>query len=183
MATRKQRGLSERIYLLDAKIINSKEWELSIKGSSKSIYKIKLSENETKCKCMDFSIRRKVCKHLHFVLGRIINNSELSNKIKVVDDITNNYDNISDLLKNVLSDHVCNKEEDTRYDNKEICCICFEEFGNENINQCKMECKNIFHSECINLWLSKNNSCPLCRSSWINIQSDNPLEEFNGLTL
>jgi hypothetical protein len=183
MATRKQRGLSERIYLLEAKLNDFNEWNLSIKGSSKRIYKIILSEDYTKCKCMDFTIRHKVCKHLYFVLGRIINNSELSNRIKVVDNITDNFDNISKLLKNVLSNHVCNKKEYISYDAKETCCICFEEFGDENIEQCKMTCKNIFHSECINLWLSQNNSCPLCRSSWLNELTDNPLEEFKGLTL
>ena len=39
MATRKQRGLQERIYLLDAKL-DSDQWILTVKGQSKSVYKI-----------------------------------------------------------------------------------------------------------------------------------------------
>lgn len=185
MATRKERGLSERIYLLEANLINTKEWILLVKGSSARTYNITFSEEETKCECMDFSIRRKVCKHLHFIFGRIIKDKEISKKIKIVDDITSNFNDISSLLETILCDHVQNKEkdEDISYDNKDTCSICFEEFGNESIRQCKKICNNIFHTECINLWLSKNNSCPLCRSSWDNSQNDNPLEEFVGLSL
>ena len=58
MATRKQRGLQERIYLLDAKL-DSDQWILTVKGQSKSVYKIIICSNKVKCKCMDFTIRKK----------------------------------------------------------------------------------------------------------------------------
>ena len=185
MSTRKERGLSERIYLLEAKYDENK-WDLSVKGSSKSIYKIILSSKYIKCKCMDFTIRKKVCKHLYFILGRILKNSQITNSINSVTDIVENYSNISNMLKEVLHNHMNDSSktlEKLEYDNNDMCCICFEPFGDENVDQCTMTCKNTFHSECINLWLSKNDNCPLCRSSWINPQSDNPLEEFKGLSL
>jgi len=184
MSTRKQRGLSERIFLLNAKLNDSKQWNLSVKGSSKRIYKIILEKDYTKCGCMDFTIRKKVCKHLYFILGTILKNTQIINKINVVNDITDNYSEISDLLKKILSNHVvCNKKEVIDYNIKDTCCICFEEFGKEPIEQCEITCKNIFHSECINLWLSQNNSCPLCRSLWNNKKSNNPLEEFTSLKI
>jgi len=182
MSTRKQRGLNERIYLLDAKNKN-KSWELTVKGSSKSIYKILLSANIIKCKCMDFSIRKKVCKHLYFILGRIIKNNQNINNIENIDDIKINYYNISNLLKEVLHNHVESSITDIEYDVNDTCCICFESFNNESVSQCTKTCKNTFHSECINLWLSNNDSCPLCRSPWIDSNSDNPLEEFKGITI
>jgi len=182
MATRKQRGLSERIFLLNASVDNNEEWNLSIKGSSKRIYNIKLSSCETKCKCMDFTIRHKVCKHLYFVICRIINNSDLSKKIKVVEDITNNYFAISNLLKNALNNHISDSKDKIKYNIKDTCCICFEEFGSEDVIQCNSVCKNVFHSDCLKLWLSQNNSCPLCRSDWVN-EGNNPLEEFNSLNI
>jgi len=186
MSTRKERGLSERIYLLDAKYDRS-QWNLSVKGSSKSIYKIILSSTVIKCKCMDFAIRKKVCKHLYFILGRILKNSQITNSINSVTDIIENYSNISDMLKEVLHNHVhatgSKDLEKIEYDTNDMCCICFEPFGNETVDQCTMTCKNTFHSECINLWLSKSDNCPLCRSSWTDPQTDNPLEEFNRLIL
>ena len=185
MSSRKQRGLSERIYLLDAKL-ESEIWTLTIKGQSKSIYKVVIANNTVKCKCMDFNIRKNVCKHMYFILGRILKDCEILNKIKGISDIEDNFNDISINLKNILSKHVSNDSKNSseiKYDNKECCSICFEEFGDESIEQCELSCKNVFHTECINLWLSNNNSCPLCRSSWIMPNSDNPLEEFKGLTI
>ena len=183
MATRKQRGLRERIYLLDAKK-NSDEWVLTVKGQSKSIYKILISCNKVKCKCMDFNIRKNVCKHMFFILGRILKDSKIINKIDKIEDIENNFKIISDNLQCVLSNHVSDKDSVViNYDKKECCSICFEEFGDEDIQQCELTCKNVFHTECINLWLASNNSCPLCRSSWLTSASDNPLEEFKGLSI
>jgi len=87
------------------------------------------------------------------------------------------------MLQEVLHNHVhANGSKDLEYDTDDMCCICFEPFGNETVEQCTMTCKNTFHRECIHLWLSKSDNCPLCRSSWIDPQTDNPLEEFNGLS-
>jgi hypothetical protein len=183
MATRKQRGLLERIYLLDAKY-ETDEWNLTVKGSSKSVYKIIMSENKVKCKCMDFNIRKNVCKHMYFILGRILKESKILDKINTIYDIEDNFEVISIHLKKILSNHVSNEKDcNFEYNNKDNCSICFEEFGDESVEQCQLTCKNVFHSECVNLWLSQNNSCPLCRSSWINLNSDNPLEEFKGLKI
>jgi hypothetical protein len=182
MSTRKQRGLSERIYLLNANF-NHNSWELTIKGSSKSIYKIKISSNEVKCKCMDFAIRKKVCKHLHFILGRVIKDKKISNNITTVNDISTKYHEISESLKNILSNHISNSIEQLQYDTNENCCICFEPFGNEEVEQCEMSCKNVFHKECIKLWLSNNSNCPLCRSDWLKLNNENPLCEFDKLSI
>ena len=174
---RKKRGLKERIYLLNA-ICNDNKWDFEIKGSSKNIYKIILSNESVKCACMDFCIRKKVCKHMHFLLGRVINYDNIEN----LEDIVTNINDITMKLKDKLLDFDV-KEDKLEYNCTDTCCICFEEFGNENVEQCKTTCKNFFHSECINLWLKKNSNCPLCRSSWNSNESNNILEEFKGLTI
>jgi hypothetical protein len=49
----------------------------------------------------------------------------------------------------------------TRILNTKICCICYDEtIENKSLVKC---CSNTFCFECINLWLAKNNSCPLCK--------------------
>ncbi|KAF2318761.1 hypothetical protein GH714_010508 [Hevea brasiliensis] len=43
------------------------------------------------------------------------------------------------------------------------CAICLEKFKEED--KCRMflpSCIHIFHKACIDLWLSKDNGCPLC---------------------
>lgn len=177
MSNRKERGLNERIYLLSASNHNNK-WELTVKGSSNKVYKILLSKEKINCKCMDFTIRKKICKHLYFIFVKVLNSTFAIND-NDIESIKNKFNEISDKLYSILSNHVgtCEKIE---YDKSDSCCICFEDFGDEDIIQCKMTCKNVFHMECINLWLSKNKNCPLCRSTW-NACSDNYLTDFKGL--
>ncbi|KMT13065.1 hypothetical protein BVRB_4g087040 [Beta vulgaris subsp. vulgaris] len=44
------------------------------------------------------------------------------------------------------------------------CSICLRE-GYEDDDMCKIlpECDHVFHSECIDQWLNKKQSCPVCR--------------------
>lgn len=42
------------------------------------------------------------------------------------------------------------------------CSICQDDMK-QGENVLRLSCCHIFHSECIMAWLSKNNSCPLCR--------------------
>ena len=41
------------------------------------------------------------------------------------------------------------------------CCICFDDFNNKTIVPC---CSNSFCFKCINYWLCRTTSCPLCKS-------------------
>ena len=52
------------------------------------------------------------------------------------------------------------KKEEENKEEKE-CCICYESCCNKATTQ--LECGHEFHTKCIFTWLSKNNSCPLCR--------------------
>ena len=184
MSARKNRGLKERIYLLNAEY-NDNTWNLEVKASSKRIYKIKLDNTCAKCSCIDFKVRKKVCKHMYFILARIIN----FNNINEVQDISDNIENISNLLKeklsNVIIDNDNNDNNNYQYDKNDNCCICFEEFGDESLEQCKSTCNNFFHTECINLWLTQNNNCPLCRTSWNSPNKVNidVFEDFKGLKI
>ena len=46
------------------------------------------------------------------------------------------------------------------------CVICFEKFKlNEKI--IKLNCFHIFHKECIENWLNKNNICPVCKNKYL----------------
>ena len=57
------------------------------------------------------------------------------------------------------------------------CPICYDEFENLEVQSCGVCCQ-IFHNNCINIWLSNspNKSCPYCRSpmkssgSYVNLE-------------
>lgn len=68
----------------------------------------------------------------------------------------------------------CNRDKDSkntidesdkeRTTNFTDCSICLEQFS-EGDTVKKLKCKHIFHPECIQQWLSKEASCPLCRKA------------------
>ncbi|OMP04690.1 Zinc finger, RING-type [Corchorus olitorius] len=53
------------------------------------------------------------------------------------------------------------------------CCICLEEFEDEDSCWVLVKCDHTFHKACAQEWLKKKLSCPLCRTditcSFINI--------------
>ena len=63
----------------------------------------------------------------------------------------------------------CTKDDLTQYihsipyTTSDNCSICYMNFENE---ACELNCKHVFHKECINSWITKGNgkNCPLCRS-------------------
>lgn len=53
------------------------------------------------------------------------------------------------------------------------CLICLESLKNEKNKT--LECNHIFHTKCLEEWLIKNQTCPLCRSNVeLNIRIDIP---------
>ena len=69
----------------------------------------------------------------------------------------------------------------TRILNTKICCICYDEtIENKSLVKC---CSNTFCFECINFWLAKNNSCPLCKETLnhkdLFLIQDNVIEQEN----
>ena len=53
----------------------------------------------------------------------------------------------------------------TEVNSSEDCSICLKVPKEKDIIN-KLPCKHIFHKECIVEWLSKINTCPLCRSQF-----------------
>lgn len=55
----------------------------------------------------------------------------------------------------------------------EYCIICLHDFVSGKATKLLCKCNSYYHSECINKWLSINNTCPLCRLERpINIKYD-----------
>jgi hypothetical protein len=65
--------------------------------------------------------------------------------------------NLSQIDKKTISyEELLNNDEDND------CTICLEEFNNDE-EIIKLKCNHFFHSKCIDDWIKKNQSCPLCR--------------------
>lgn len=71
---------------------------------------------------------------------------------------------------NLWFDHV-SKIQVVQEKKNPICSICLDDITSqiyckhklEGTKEKKLECNHLFHTDCINEWLSANNHCPLCR--------------------
>jgi len=84
--------------------------------------------------------------------------------------INENANNINERL---INHEACNPQniekieiqfKNNLYQNE--CTICLENF-NENEKLYELSCKHYYHKDCIDDWLSKKNTCPLCRLNLI----------------
>jgi hypothetical protein len=64
-------------------------------------------------------------------------------------------------LKNLLSKSIVkiNKDDDL------ICAICQDEIEKATSIIRELECKHVYHIECIDKWLSIKNECPMCKNT------------------
>lgn len=55
------------------------------------------------------------------------------------------------------------------------CVICLESIKaleGEETRTTQLKCHHVFHSECIQAWLKRNPSCPTCRASMVEEDSE-----------
>ncbi|KAI5408607.1 hypothetical protein KIW84_054447, partial [Lathyrus oleraceus] len=64
-------------------------------------------------------------------------------------------------------------------EDKKECCICLSIFQDNEKVKVVIECQHVYHSQCLDLWLSAHPSCPLCRAS-LHTYDIVLLEELNG---
>jgi hypothetical protein len=73
----------------------------------------------------------------------------------------------SDIVRNrpkyvaIRYKNMSNKKEHTS------CPICFDDYT-DNCFVSETECKHNFHEECLEKWMERNNTCPICRKDLIS---------------
>jgi len=144
---RVERAMNQRIHLMNYSK-NDLSYMFEVQGTTGSTYNVEIS-NCIKCSCIDFKIRKKICKHIIFIVCKVY-------KLKIFNDdpninILSNFDGID--LNN------CVMKQKSAGD----CAICFD--STDDGKKCNT-CIGIFHQECINIWLKINRTCPYCRGLW-----------------
>ncbi len=124
-----------------------------------------------RCTCPDFTSRHRTCKHIYFVLYRVLYriSDRLLKKL--------NYGDFEEPTRKKKAKKTRLEVEDT------YCCICYEDFEKGEIDKlieidpeqsnttsdldyCE-HCNHVFHTSCLNIWINRSNhkNCPLCRKS------------------
>lgn len=190
MSNRKERGKIQKLYLIEklpSKSIHEKNY--IIMGSTGNIYQVDIKDTP-KCTCPDYQIRFNRCKHIYFVLIRIMRvKKELIDKEKYDEyELKEMFQNIPNIIENIFVNHNIKKIYDNKYKNQilndnhevkqkstnDLCPICLDDLENgEELDYCKYSCGKPIHKGCFAMWIKKkSNECVYCRHSWTNLSTD-----------
>ena len=88
MSTRKNRGLTQKLFIIESK----SDYDYVIMGSTGNVYDVTISNIPT-CTCPDFTTRGNRCKHIYFIMMKIM---------KVINDEQEEYsdDDIAQMVLN-----------------------------------------------------------------------------------
>lgn len=195
---RKHRGLKQKLYLIELSDSDVDKKKLSkkfiIMGSTGNVYQVCIKNTPT-CTCPDYKLRKKRCKHIYFVLIRIMNVSKNNEDImKFTDaDLLHMFSSIPKITKTLYIDNSL-KEIYKKKTNKnlnliqmksieDLCLVCLDELDNgEELDYCKYSCGKPIHKDCYNMWFkaaqnrTKQKKCLFCQKPWDN---DNETDYIN----
>ncbi len=188
---RKSRSLTQRLYLIEAIPPPGQDLvrEYMIMGSTGNIYKVSI-KNQCKCTCPDQTKRQNLCKHIYFVLLRIMKvdaqtissidqhgdngyiflNSELESMFSQIPEVTqalcvnSDYHNRYLAAKDQVDKFGKVPQRDTEGDS---CPICLDDLGYVgDLDYCKYSCGKSVHKQCLEMWLRNSQKCMFCRENW-----------------
>lgn len=185
METRVSRALTQRLFLIKSTFVNKHHYDFIILGSTGNAYTVSIKMPAPSCTCPDNKLRHRTCKHIYFVLIKVLKHTHIDNKIN-----DNNLDQLFCNM-NINDDVVADESIVKAFDEKikkiviepkgkdDICPICFEDIDDgTEIDYCKHKCGRYIHVECFKMWTSKNAAtCVFCRCNWF--QNNN---EYINLT-
>lgn len=173
----------------------------TLKGSTGNVYDITVKKNQTnvnansintgsvwKCSCPHNQQQKKICKHIYFVIYKVLKQKiSFDDIVKFYKDRENNQNNLTfiyaekTLLEKYQKLKNCNKlyvEENNinninntkaeikprDYENITTleCAICFDLLQLTGLFTCS-KCLNSVHENCWNIWKKTNKSCVYCR--------------------
>jgi hypothetical protein len=158
------------------------DWNFLVQGASSSLYYVHMSPERWQCECPDFTRRGDCCKHIFFIVGRVLGDRELMEDIEVglsAAELFSPAVAFTERLEIRLSARLAADTPDSDEFAASTggggaagvgtgpgadCVICFEALG-VNAWVCDSGCKQrAMHTGCAARWLKKKSSCPLCRA-------------------
>ena len=173
MATRIERCYTDNIYLIESIPPNDNlpfERVYVIMGHSGHVYNVTIN-NHPKCTCPDYVQRKNRCKHIYFVLMRIMNIDNYSDKSYTDEELEEMFLNIPPVAKNLMYEGEKPKEEkevDQKFEKGDICPICLDPLENgKDLDFCRFSCGKTIHKKCFSMWeRTKGSICVFCRAQW-----------------
>ena len=195
---RKQRGATQNIFLIET-IIDDKETERKyvVMGSTGNVYNVIIKQNP-ECSCPDYMTRAKRCKHIYFVLIRVMKSSNEDQVQYSNDELQIMFNNIPQVMHNlIVDDMIKNTYEKLKQSNKlgkkepitvsqkdtsDLCPVCLDDLDNgDELDYCKFSCGKPIHKICYSMWTKKHPvNCIFCKKSWLNKENES---QYVNLTI
>ena len=166
-----ERCYTDNIYLIESYPPEEEnERKYLIMGNSGNTYKVKIS-NFPSCTCPDYKIRRNRCKHIYFVLIRIMNISNYTDREYSDEELSQMFMNIPHISRNLIYKGENNEEQkivEQKFEKGDICPVCLDDLENgKELDYCKYSCGKTIHKKCFSMWeKSKGKVCVFCRGKW-----------------
>lgn len=187
---RKNKAANQQLYLIE--LIpneNKSEKNFAVMGSTGNVYKVTIKDIP-ECTCPDYRLRSSRCKHIYFILMRVMKISNADDEIYDVKDLKHMFDNIPHITKNLICDQKIREnykkllkidDEDEKsieispepevedlHKFEDICPICLEDLQNgQELDCCRNSCGKYIHVICFSMWCKKNSpACVFCREEW-----------------
>lgn len=176
------RAFSHRLYFLSRQADGDGE-KLDVLGSTGNVYHVELGPSGNACSCLDFAKGGGVCKHLLFLMLRVLKLSREDHRVYQTGLTNSELQPLLSMLRGdgfraggVQADATVMRgyqqargvETGARRPLPADCPICFEEIVEEKaVEFCKV-CGHNVHIDCQRQWASagKHDTCPMCRSPW-----------------
>uniref|UniRef100_A0A6C0CCJ7 Uncharacterized protein n=1 Tax=viral metagenome TaxID=1070528 RepID=A0A6C0CCJ7_9ZZZZ len=155
------------------------ERKFIVLGASGNKYSVKIGVDSC-CTCPDFENNDNICKHMYFIVLRILN-SKITQKKYSKNVLKKMFDNIPSFLEDDLFVDSKAQNNFQKNNKKEIafvqqkfddnCPVCLEGIKkNQSLYYCKYQCGKSVHKKCFNIWIKKTNrsKCLFCSYDWPN---------------
>ena len=170
-----ERCFTDNIYLIESiPPQNNHPYERNfvIMGNSGNVYQVTIA-NYPKCTCPDYARRSNRCKHIYFVLMRIMNISNYNDYDYTNEELTQMFLNIPPIAQNLVYKGENPQEQkvvNQKFDKDDVCPICLDPLENgKELDYCKYSCGQTIHKKCFKMWeKSKGAICVFCRAKWYN---------------
>ena len=164
---------SDHMFLIDTlpvDVDHPLERTFVVMGSSGNPYQVTIS-NYPRCTCTDNQLNGRRCKHIFFVLLRIMNATNYMRRKYSDTELVSMYVNIPSIETNLIYKGKKPKIKEVveqKFDEGDKCPICLDLLENgKELDFCKYSCGKTIHKECHKQWkVSKGNICVYCRGKW-----------------
>jgi len=173
-SARIERCYTDNIYLIESLPEDYKypfQRIFVIMGHSGHVYNVTIS-NVPNCTCPDFMHKNRRCKHIYFVLMRIMNINNYKERYFSDEQLEEMFLNVPPVAQNLIyvGEKVNNEEKEVeqKFDKDDICPICLDPLENgKDLDFCRYSCGKTIHKKCFSMWeKTKGSICVFCRAEW-----------------